>query len=255
MINFIDRTVLSEGQKMEAAKQILEVVNYYGLNREIFTKTEAFKKSVAVSKDIFDLTKNIPASLVAIEREIKEAVEKLEKEIAKLQAEELEKRKAPTNMTIMQIAIKDAENMTVGEYLDAVVSRYKEAGLTEVVINKIISEEADDTLTVSMVNNPNLISSTFQNEPFEAIKAYNAFMCEEEYEEEEECECSNEDLFIHVKTKELYEVLDYNVINTSTTLIGEERMYAYVCLSRENDKTLFVKSEKDFLKHFMKISF
>ncbi|MGL4987991.1 MAG: hypothetical protein ACRC5F_01910, partial [Cetobacterium sp.] len=66
MINFIDRTVLSEGQKMEAAKQILEVVNYYGLNREIFTKTEAFKKSVAVSKDIFDLTKNIPASLVAI---------------------------------------------------------------------------------------------------------------------------------------------------------------------------------------------
>ncbi|MGL6101334.1 MAG: hypothetical protein ACRC0G_17145, partial [Fusobacteriaceae bacterium] len=80
------------------------------------------------------------------------------------------------NMTIMQIAIADFENKTVGEFLKEVSDRYTKAELMNVKISEIICEKADEMLTVSMVNNPKLASSTFQNENFADIKKYYEFL-------------------------------------------------------------------------------
>ncbi|MGL6132193.1 MAG: hypothetical protein ACRCZ9_11340 [Fusobacteriaceae bacterium] len=172
-MKFNNRKVLNFEEKMEVAIDFLERMDFFGLEPDLLLNTEAFDKTINTAKDAFEVMRDIPANLLKIDKEIKLS--------------------NPENMTIMQIAIADAQDKTVGEFLKEVSDRYTKAGFMDVKISEILCDDADEMLTVSMTEDPQMVSCTFQNESFEGIKKFYEKLTDEPEEKEAKVKCEYKD--------------------------------------------------------------
>ncbi|MGL6099134.1 MAG: hypothetical protein ACRC0G_05890, partial [Fusobacteriaceae bacterium] len=113
------RTKLNDQQKVEVGMKFLMKTNFFELDKNDFLATTSYKKALDEANDEFDVVRNITSALIKISKEIKKNKEEIK------------------NMTIMQIAIADFENKTVGEFLKEVSDRYTKAELMNVKISEI----------------------------------------------------------------------------------------------------------------------
>ena len=166
-MKFTERTKLTNEQKQQVAIELLEKVDYYGLNPELFVQTPSFKKALSTANDQFEILRDIPGALIRIAREIENMENPAEGNPAP------ETKTSVNGMTIMQIAIADANDLTVGEFLLKTIDEFKKVGFMDAKINKILCEDgADEMLTIAMCQNPNGVNATLQYEEMNPLLAY-----------------------------------------------------------------------------------
>lgn len=166
-MNFTERTKLSKKQKMEIAKELLEKVEYYGLDPEFFMETPSFKKALSTATDQFEILRDIPGALIRIAREIDNMKRPVD------ETDSVPSKPPVHGMTIMQIAIADANDLTMGEYLFRAIEEFKKAGFMDVKIKDILCQNAaDEMLTVAMCKNPGGVNATFQYEEMLPLLAW-----------------------------------------------------------------------------------
>lgn len=171
-MNFAEkaRRVLTHEQKMAMATELLEKVEFYGLDKEKLLMSQSFHKVVNNATSQFEILRDIPASLLRISKDIDNMTPKKEEVY-----ETTKQIEAAKNMTIMQIAIADANDLTVGEFLKKAYEKYEGAGMFDIKVSEILCADADEMLTLMMVEKPDKVSCTFQTEDFkELVECYKA---------------------------------------------------------------------------------
>jgi hypothetical protein len=193
----IKQITLTKEERNKVALEFAEKIGFFGLNKDIFVLTKGFYMVKEHATNELEMMQMMTSYLPVIAEQVKS-----HEEFLKNQAEKNKK------MTIMQIAIADSSELTVGEFLAKFIERYEPAGFMDIKISSILSDEADKALTLSMVKNPELISTTFQEEKMNELRVIyeDEFGVDEEEEEEKydkECECD-----CHERMKHINETMD-----------------------------------------------
>ncbi|MGL5716370.1 MAG: hypothetical protein ACRCXX_13640 [Cetobacterium sp.] len=146
-MRFSQREKITKSEAREKAIAFLETNNFFGLDRESVEHGKELNEIISRATDEFTLIREISAALLKFENEAQHiAAAKAKKEKAKKE----NKKHEPVNIKMVSVAFVKDEDLTVGEFIAELTERYSKAGLLDVKLSEIRTEDSSLSAVIKL---------------------------------------------------------------------------------------------------------